>query len=77
MKVPLIFEKSIKGRHGVPPVTHDVPVARPEDFLPENALRDDIEGFPEVSEVETVRHFTGLSHIRYRLLSPRLLHHEA
>jgi glycine dehydrogenase subunit 2 len=62
MEVPLIFEKSIKGRHGVPPVTHDIPETRPEDFLPENALRDDIEGFPEVSEVDVVRHFTGLSH---------------
>jgi glycine dehydrogenase subunit 2 len=61
MEEKLIFERSVKGRHGVLPVGLDVPEARPENFFPESALRDDIEGFPEVSEVDTVRHYTGLS----------------
>ncbi len=36
-------------------------------FIPENFLRDDIEDFPELNEVEVVRHFTRLSNYNYHL----------
>ena len=43
-------------------------------------VRDEIEGFPEVSEVEAIRHFTRLSTWNYaidlRHVSAGLLHHE-
>lgn len=56
---PLIFERSSPGRVGY---------SLPEDGLPEEQeklspeyLRGTLEGFPEVSEGEVVRHFTRLS----------------
>jgi len=57
----LIFEHSDPGRRGfdLPPL--DVPEAR----LPEGLVRSDIPGFPEVSEVDVVRHFTRLSTWNY------------
>ncbi|MBI5599019.1 MAG: aminomethyl-transferring glycine dehydrogenase subunit GcvPB [Deltaproteobacteria bacterium] len=58
---PLIFERSSKGRAGVLPPAPDVPSVCPEDVLPAGFLRGDIEGFPEVSEGDCVRHYTRLS----------------
>ncbi len=57
----LIFEKSRKGRHGVLPAPSDVPRVKPKDAIPEKFLRKDISGFPEVSEMDCVRHYTTLS----------------
>jgi len=59
---PLIFERSSKGRRGVEVSPSDVGEIRPEDVIPQEYLRGDIEGLPEVSEVDTVRHFVRLSH---------------
>lgn len=57
----LIFEKSSKGRTGVEPTSFDIPEVNPTDVLKSKYIRGDIEGFPEVSELDTVRHFTNLS----------------
>jgi len=63
IREPLIFEISAPGKRAaeLPPL--DVP-AEP-DLLHGAALRGDIEGFPEVSETEIVRHFTRLSQMNY------------
>jgi len=55
---PLIFERSRRGRRGcmIPAADED-----PASFLPAELLRDPIDGFPEVSEPEVVRHFLRLS----------------
>src|SRR5256884_9776805 len=57
----LIFEKSSPGKRAfeLPPL--DVPKAEPAKVLGAPHLREDIEGFPEVSEIEVLRHFTRLS----------------
>ena len=61
----LIFERSSPGKaaYQLPPL--DVPPARPEQAIPRELLRDSIDGFPEVSEIEVVRHFTRLSSWNY------------
>jgi len=61
MRTPLVFEIGSKGRTGV-----DIkyPALWEEDFdaeIPESMRRKDLEGFPEVSEPELVRHYTRLS----------------
>lgn len=61
LEEPLIFDKSSPGRRGVEPVENDVPEADPAARIPAGLLRDDIPGFPEVSEIDTVRHYTRLS----------------
>jgi glycine dehydrogenase subunit 2 len=57
---PLLFDRGSKGRCGVslPPASGDFDPAKE---LPAELLRGDVEGLPEVSELETVRHFTRLS----------------
>ena len=56
----LLFEISSPGKkaYQLPPL--DVPPDAPRTTLGENNVRGDIEGFPEVSEVEAIRHFTRL-----------------
>ncbi len=61
MDEPLIFEKSSDGRVGVPPAAPDVPVADIERLIPKKMRRGAIEGFPQVSELDIVRHYTRLS----------------
>jgi glycine dehydrogenase subunit 2 len=58
---PLLFELSESGRQGYSLPELDVPDPPPDTWLPAEALRDDLPGLPEVSEVEVVRHFTRLS----------------
>lgn len=53
---PLIFELSKPGRRGVRFPAPDVP----ETPLPEGLLRDNLE-WPEVSEIDVIRHYTRLS----------------
>ncbi len=55
---PLIFERSRPGRRGftLPGGEHD-----PAELLPAALLREPIDGFPEVSEPEVLRHFVRLS----------------
>ncbi|MBI4459249.1 MAG: aminomethyl-transferring glycine dehydrogenase subunit GcvPB, partial [Acidobacteria bacterium] len=61
----LIFERSSPGKTAFQLPALDVRAVDPVEELGASTLRDDIEGFPEVSEVEVVRHFTRLSSWNY------------
>ena len=64
----LIFERSHPGRVGyrLPPL--DVDPIDPAEMIPANLLRDDdLEGLPEVSEVDVIRHFTRMSTWNYSI----------
>src|SRR5580700_4313243 len=63
----LIFEKSSPGKRAfeLPPL--DVPAADPAKALGADYVRDAVEGFPEVSEIEVLRHFTRLSTWNYAI----------
>jgi glycine dehydrogenase subunit 2 len=63
----LLFERSSPGKHGyqLPPL--DVPAVDPSAALGAANVRNEIAGFPEVSEVETIRHFTRLSAQNYAI----------
>jgi len=63
----LIFERSSAGKIGyqLPPL--DVPEIDPAAVLGSANVRATVEGFPEVSEVEVVRHFTRLSTWNYAI----------
>src|SRR5271157_2055064 len=65
LKEPLIFERSSRGRKGYSLPKLDVERARTEKIWPRKLIRKDLEGLPEVSEVEVVRHFTRLSQWNY------------
>ena len=58
---PLIFEQGSPGRVGYSLPATDVPEKKPDRLIPKKLLRDDIPGFPEVSEVDVIRHFTRMS----------------
>ncbi len=64
---PLIFERSSPGKiaYQLPPL--DVPPVDAAEALGAGSVRDQIEGFPEVSEVEAIRHFTRLSTYNYAI----------
>src|SRR5215472_11768633 len=64
---PLLFEQSSPGKHGyqLPPL--DVPPVDAEKALGRPNVRKEIEGFPEVSEFEVLRHFTRLSTWNYAI----------
>jgi len=57
----LIFERGGAGRVGYSFPRLDVPAVDPSEAWGEDHVRGPIEGFPEVSEVEVVRHFTRIS----------------
>ena len=62
----LIFERSQGGRIGYRLPKLDVPVT--EEILPLELRRDDdLDGVPEVSEVDVVRHFTRISTWNYSI----------
>ena len=58
----LIYDLSSPGREGVKLPKLDVPAAD----LPDGFARADLD-LPEVSELQVVRHFTGLSHLNYSI----------
>ncbi|MBI5328882.1 MAG: aminomethyl-transferring glycine dehydrogenase subunit GcvPB [Deltaproteobacteria bacterium] len=58
---PLIFKKSSKMRNGISILKSDVGDVIPGNTIPKELLREDIKDFPEVSEIDVVRHFTRLS----------------
>src|SRR5271166_1110095 len=64
---PLLFERSSPGKRGyqLPPL--DVPPVDPASALGAENTRAEIADFPEVSEVETIRHFTRLSTQNYAI----------
>jgi len=63
----LVFEESSPGRRAfdVPPL--DVPHKPVSDILGKDLLRDGIDGMPELSEVDVIRHFTRLSTWNYHI----------
>jgi glycine dehydrogenase subunit 2 len=63
----LIFERSAPGKRGMELSPLDVPAVDPMAALGRNFARDSIEGFPEVSEIEVIRHFTRLSTWNYAI----------
>ncbi|HSI89420.1 MAG TPA: aminomethyl-transferring glycine dehydrogenase subunit GcvPB [Pyrinomonadaceae bacterium] len=65
---PLIFERSQTGRIGYRLPKLDVDETPMDDLIPSEFLRDDgLEGVPEVSEVDIVRHFTRMSTWNYSI----------
>lgn len=64
---PLIFEISKPGRQGCSLPACDVPELEIEQLLPADYLRRTPPALPEVSELDTVRHFTRLSRLNYGL----------
>jgi len=63
IREPLVFEISDKGKRAYALPALDVPESK--DVLKDVAARAEIPGFPQVSEVEVVRHFTRLSQQNY------------
>jgi glycine dehydrogenase subunit 2 len=64
---PLLFERSSPGKKGYQLPELDVPAVNPVDALGPDNTRDEIPGFPEVSEVDVIRHFTRLSTWNYAI----------
>ncbi len=64
---PLVFELSSPGKRAWQLPELDVPPVDPEQVLGQDRVRAEIEGFPEISEVEAVRHFTRLSTWNYAI----------
>ena len=62
---PLLFELSSPGKSAYQLPKLDVPEVDPAEAL--GQVRDEIEGFPEISEVEAIRHFTRLSTWNYAI----------
>ncbi len=62
---PLIFERSVPGRWGVRPPVCDVPRRPLAELLGAENLRAEPPQLPEVSELDTVRHYTRLSQRNY------------
>ncbi len=58
----LLFEGSVPGKRGCEVPAADIPDAEPLD---PRFARKEIEGFPELSEREVVRHFTRISRLNY------------
>ncbi|WP_010631990.1 aminomethyl-transferring glycine dehydrogenase subunit GcvPB [Sporolactobacillus vineae] len=58
---PLIFEQSRKGRTAYSLPALDVPETPVGEWIPADYLRQDEPDFPEVSELQLVRHYTALS----------------
>ena len=64
---PLLFELSSPGKIGYQLPGLDVPSVDPESALGRQNVRTEIEDFPEISEFETLRHFTRLSTWNYAI----------
>ncbi len=62
---PLIFEQGGKGRQGYSLPRWDVEEVEAENVIPSQFLRKELQGFPQLSEVDVVRHFTRLSQWNY------------
>ncbi|HUO05360.1 MAG TPA: aminomethyl-transferring glycine dehydrogenase subunit GcvPB [Candidatus Binataceae bacterium] len=63
--VPLIFEHSSTGRHGVDIAVHTGSGARGADILGAELCRADLPEFPELSEPDVLRHFLRLSQLNF------------
>jgi glycine dehydrogenase subunit 2 len=65
----VIFEKSVKNRFAYSLPECDVPVHDTQKFIPQNLLRENAAELPEMSEVDVLRHFVGLSNKNHGVLS--------
>jgi glycine dehydrogenase subunit 2 len=63
----LLFERSSPGKIAYQLPALDVPAVDPAGALGPENVRPEIPGFPEVSEVEAIRHFTRLSTWNYAI----------
>lgn len=63
--IPLIFEESSPGRRGIDAIDGAGSVRRAVDLLGEDVCRPEIEGFPELSEPQVLRHFLRLSQLNF------------
>ena len=63
----LLFERSSPGKIAYQLPALDVPPVDPAEALGAENVRSEIPGFPEVSEVEAIRHFTRLSTWNYAI----------
>jgi glycine dehydrogenase subunit 2 len=61
----LLFDRSSPGRIGVMVPDAGVDEEPLDALLPDGLLRDEVEGMPELSEVDVVRHFTRISRKNY------------
>lgn len=64
---PLLFERSSPGKVGYQLPALDVPATDAAAVLGGENVRGEIEDFPEVSEVDVIRHFTRLSTWNYAI----------
>lgn len=62
---PVIFERGSEGRKGVSLPPSGLKKIDPEDVIPSQFIRGEINDLPQASEVEVVRHFTRLSQLNY------------
>ncbi|MBI4209332.1 MAG: aminomethyl-transferring glycine dehydrogenase subunit GcvPB [Deltaproteobacteria bacterium] len=65
LEEPLLFEQSQKGRRADSLPKLDVEAQPIERWIPSAYLRQEIEGFPELSEPQVIRHFTRMSQWNY------------
>ncbi len=63
----LIFEKSAAGKQGMALPPLDVPPVDARELLGSGLVREDVADFPQVSEVEVIRHFTRLASWNYAI----------
>jgi glycine dehydrogenase subunit 2 len=63
---PLIFESGSPGRAAF---TWPEKFKPAEEYLPKTSLREEISGFPEMGELEVLRHFTRLSQRNFAIES--------
>jgi glycine dehydrogenase subunit 2 len=64
-EVPLIFEESSVGRRGTDMEGAAKTLAHAREILGAELCRDDIDGFPELSEPQVIRHFLTLSQLNF------------
>lgn len=62
---PLIFEQGGKERKGYSLPKWDIEEVKAQNLIPSHLLRNELEGYPQLSEVDVVRHFTRLSQWNY------------
>src|SRR6266516_7800167 len=61
----LLFEEGSPGRRAFDLSPLDVPLKQMGDLMYPELLRGDLDGMPELSEVDVIRHFTRLSTWNY------------
>ncbi|GAB4294318.1 MAG: aminomethyl-transferring glycine dehydrogenase subunit GcvPB [Myxococcota bacterium] len=64
IREPLIFEKSVKGRIGFSLDCKEF-CDYDRNYFPDELRREELKDFPELSEVDVVRHFTRLSQYNF------------